>query len=261
MIEFENVALSFGSNEVLTDVSFSVPTGKMTAVLGPSGSGKSTVLRLIMGLIKPSAGRVIVDGEDISSMSERRLQRCRRKMGMVFQHNALFDGLSVAHNVGFYPHYVEKQPWRKVLPEVMGMLAELGIADSADKLPGQLSGGMRRRVALARCLIYHPKILLYDEPTTGLDPYMTEVVSDLIQEMNERYAVTGIMVSHDLPTVYDIAEHIVLIIGGKAVIVGGPGELLRSQHEEVISFASSWRRNIIEYSAEISRVDEGPAGS
>src|SRR5690606_12277721 len=109
-----------------------------TAVLGPSGSGKSTVLRMIMGLLKPDTGHVIVDGEDVATMSDRRLQRIRRKMGMVFQHNALFDGLSVAHNVGFYPHYVEKQPWRKVLPEVMTLLAELGIADSSDKLPGQL---------------------------------------------------------------------------------------------------------------------------
>ena len=261
MIQFEHVSLSFGSHKVLTDVSFTVPAGKMTAVLGPSGSGKSTVLRLIMGLLKPSSGTVIVDGEDISIMSERRLQRTRRKMGMVFQHNALFDGMSVAHNVGFYPHYVEKQPWRKVLPVVMSLLAELGVADSANSLPGELSGGMRRRVALARSLIYHPKILLYDEPTTGLDPYMTEVVADLIQEMNERYSVTGIMVSHDLPTVYDIADHVILIQNGVAVVVGPPGELLRSHKAEVISFASSWRKQIVEYSAEISREETGPEGS
>ncbi|MCB1219249.1 MAG: ATP-binding cassette domain-containing protein [Planctomycetales bacterium] len=258
MINFENINLSFDGVQVLRNVSFNVPPQQMTAVLGPSGSGKSTILRLIMGLIKPDSGRVIVDGEDVTQMSERRLQRARRKMGMVFQHNALFDGLSVAENVGFYPTYVEKKPWKQVLAEVMELLADLGLADSADKLPSELSGGMRRRVALARSLIYHPTILLYDEPTTGLDPYMTEVVVELIAEMNEKYSVTGIMVSHDLPTVYDIADHVVLIADGSATVVGHPSELLRSQSSEVIGFASSWRRHIIEYSAEIERKDEGP---
>ncbi|MEZ5336827.1 MAG: ATP-binding cassette domain-containing protein [bacterium] len=253
MISFEGVQLSFGSHQVLRDVSFSVPSGQMTAVLGPSGSGKSTILRLIMGLIRPQQGRVIVDGEDVTKMSERRLQRSRRKMGMVFQHNALFDGLNVAENVGFYPTYVEKRPWKQVLPEVEELLEDLGLADSAQKLPGELSGGMRRRVALARSLIYRPKILLYDEPTTGLDPYMTEVVAELISEMNEKYAVTGVMVSHDLPTVYDIADHVVLITEGQATVVGHPSELLRSEKPEVIGFASSWRRHIIEYSGEMSK--------
>ena len=258
MIEFENIHLSFGNNHILQNVNFSVPANQMTAVLGPSGSGKSTVLRLIMGLIKPTKGRVLVDGEDVSAMSEQRLQRARRKMGMVFQHNALFDGMSVAQNVGFYPMFVEKKPWRTVLPEVMELLEDLGLEDSADKIPAELSGGMRRRVALARSLIYHPKILLYDEPTTGLDPYMTEVVTDLIAEMNEKFSVTGIMVSHDLPTVYDIADHVVLIADGSATVVGHPRELLLSERSEVIGFASSWRKHIIEYSADMKERKEGP---
>jgi phospholipid/cholesterol/gamma-HCH transport system ATP-binding protein len=138
----------------------------------------------------------------------------------------------------------------------MSLLAELGLAESADRLPGELSGGMRRRVALARSLIYHPKILLYDEPTTGLDPYMTEIVSDLIRDTNQRFGMTSIIVSHDLPTVYDIAEHVVLISGGRATVVGAPKELLRSRDAEVLAFASSWRRQIIEYSAEIGGGEE-----
>jgi phospholipid/cholesterol/gamma-HCH transport system ATP-binding protein len=251
MIEFKDVHLSFGDTEVLQGVSFHCPPHQVTAIMGPSGSGKSTALRLVMGFLRPDQGTLLVDGEDVSSLKEKAWVRVRRKMGMVFQHSALFDSLTVCQNVAFYPHFVDKQPWRKVRPQVLELLRELGLEHDADKLPEELSGGMQRRVALARSLIYRPKILLYDEPTTGLDPHMTEVVSDLIDEMNERYEVTSVVVSHDLPSIHDIADHVVLISDGQSYTVGAPSELLTSEQPAVQRFAGSWRQQIRSYSTEM----------
>jgi phospholipid/cholesterol/gamma-HCH transport system ATP-binding protein len=256
MIEFKGVHLKFGEEEVLKGVSFRCPPQQVTAIMGPSGSGKSTALRLIMGFLRPGQGRLYVDGEDVTHIREKAWVRVRRKMGMVFQHSALFDSLTVCQNVAFYPHFVDKQPWRKVRPAVMDLLGELGLAGDADKLPEELSGGMQRRVALARSLIYRPKILLYDEPTTGLDPHMTEVVSDLIDEMNERYKVTSVVVSHDLPSIHNIADHVVLISGGESYDVGRPSELLTSGQPAVARFAGNWRAQIREYSAEMGVCEE-----
>jgi phospholipid/cholesterol/gamma-HCH transport system ATP-binding protein len=251
MIKFEGIHLNFGDNEVLKGVDLHCPPQKVTAIMGPSGSGKSTTLRIVMGFLKPSAGRVVVDGEDVSAISERGWVRVRRKMGMVFQHSALFDSLTVCQNVAFYPHFVDKEPWRKLRPRVLDLLSDLGLEGTADKMPEELSGGMQRRVALARSLIYRPKILLYDEPTTGLDPHMTEVVSELIDEMNERFKVTSVVVSHDLPSVHDIADHVVLISGGEAYTIGEPSGLLVSEEPAVAKFASSWRQQIRTYSTEM----------
>jgi phospholipid/cholesterol/gamma-HCH transport system ATP-binding protein len=261
MIVFKDVWVSFAEQQVLRGVSFTAPAGQITALIGPSGSGKSTALRLVMGFVAADKGQILVDGEDVTSLGERQWRDVRRKMGMVFQSSALFDSMTVSQNVGFYPHYVEREPWRKVEPRVMDLLAELDMAEAADKLPGELSGGMQRRVALARSLIYRPKILLYDEPTTGLDPHMSAVVTELIAEMNEKYSVTSVVVSHDLPSIHDIASHVVLIHDGLSVTVGTPDQLLHSTDEQVKKFAGIWRDQIRMYATELSDTGDLPEPS
>jgi phospholipid/cholesterol/gamma-HCH transport system ATP-binding protein len=258
VIQFEGVTAGYEGKDVLQGASLDCGAGKVTAIVGPSGSGKSTVLRIIMGFLRARSGKVIIENEDVTELPEREWVRVRRKMGMVFQHNALFDSLTIAQNVGFYLHYVERQSWPKIRPQVLKLLAELGLEDSADKLPGQLSGGMQRRVALARSLIYRPTILLYDEPTTGLDPHATEVVTSLISEMNERYQVTSVIVSHDLPSVHDIADHIVLIDKGYAITVGEPRQLLLSDDERIETFSGGWRRSVLAYAEEIAAGRHAP---
>jgi phospholipid/cholesterol/gamma-HCH transport system ATP-binding protein len=251
MIKFEDVWLSFGGQPVLRGVSMECAEGQITSIVGPSGSGKSTVLRLAMGFRTADRGKVTIDGEDVTVIKEKRWARVRRKMGMVFQHSALFDSLSVAENVGFYPYYVDREPWKKVRPKALELLGELGLADAANKMPEQLSGGMQRRVALARALIYHPKILLYDEPTTGLDPQNSELVSHMIREANEKFGVTSVVVSHDLQCIHDISDHVVLITGGESVEVGPPRQLFIHQDPRVAGFTAVWREQVKEYAKEM----------
>ena len=251
MIEFKDVWLSFGNQEVLRGVSFHAPVEQITALAGASGSGKSTVLKLVMGFMCPDRGAIIIDGEDVSNCDERHWKEVRRKMGMVFQNSALFDSMSVLQNVGFYPHYVEGQPWGKVKRAVLDVLGEVGLVEHAHKMPDELSGGMKRRVALARSLIYRPKILLYDEPTTGLDPAIIEVVNELILEMNEKYGVTSIVVSHDLECIHAVADKVVLLSNGESRDLGPPGEMLRSRDPLVEAFTAGWRAHIREFAGKL----------
>ncbi len=252
MIVFEDVRVRFGRQQVLRDVNLHAAEGRITAIVGQSGSGKSTALRLMMGLIVAEAGRIIIDGQDVTDLGEREWFAVRRKMGMVFQNSALFDSLTVCQNVGFFPHFVDGVSWRRVRAQAMEMLAEVGLEDHALKLPGELSGGMRRRVALARSLIYRPKILLYDEPTTGLDPQMIAVVNELILEMSERYGVTSVVVTHDLECVHEVADHVVLLENGVAVTVGSAHQLLVSDDPAVLAFTGNWRRTIQGYAQELA---------
>lgn len=260
MITFEDVWASYGESQVLRGVTFTAETLKTTALVGPSGSGKSTCLRLIMGFMKADRGRIRIDGQDVEQLNTAEWMAVRRKMGMVFQNSALFDSMTVCQNVGFFPHYVEGRPWRRVRWQALELLRELDLENAADKMPSELSGGMQRRVALARSLIYRPTILLYDEPTTGLDPQMTDVVNDLIREMSERYGVTSIVVSHDLPSINVIADHVVLIEDGASRIVGPPSQLLHSDEEQVRRFASSWREQILAHAKGMAGQTEAGAG-
>lgn len=256
MIRFEDIQLSFGKQQVLRDIDFHVKQQQVTALVGPSGSGKSTILKLMMGFMCPDSGSIQIDGEEVSDCTEHKWIRIRRKMGMVFQNSALFDSMSVIQNVGFYPHYVERLPWAKVRPLAMDILGEVGLLGHAHKLPAQLSGGMRRRVALARSLIYRPKILLYDEPTTGLDPIMIEVVNELIEEMNARYGVTSVVVSHDMDCIQAVADSVVLISHGESCDVGTPADLLNSTEPRVMEFTANWRRHILDYAGEIKQASK-----
>ncbi len=247
MLRLEDIRAGYGDTEILHGVSLVAEERVTTAIVGASGSGKSTLLKVIMGFLRPWAGKLFIAGEDVTHMRDREFERHRTKMGLVFQDSALFDSLTVAENVGFFPYYHEKKPWRVVVKMVKEMLELLDLPGVENKYPSELSGGMRRRVALGRTLIYRPKILLYDEPTTGLDPTMIGHVDDIIREMNEKFQVTSILVSHDLESVLDVAERVFLVHEGVALDVGEPSNLLTSEDPEVRRFTKSWREHVEMY--------------
>lgn len=242
MIVFENVAAGYGGEPVLKGASFSASAGRITALVGPSGGGKSTVLRLLMGFVAAESGRILIDGKDVAHYSERDWRAQRRRMGMLFQHSALFDSLTVLQNAGFYPYYIERKPWRQVRKEALELLAGLGLAAAADKLPAELSGGMQRRAALARSLIYSPRLMLYDEPTTGLDPANTALVTNLIRETHAAQGMTSLVVTHDLQCIRSVADEIVLLAGGLAYPCGTPAEFFASTQPAVREFTALWRK-------------------
>ncbi len=178
MIEFKNVTKSFNDDVVLRNISFSMRRGETKIILGASGSGKSTILKLILGLIRPDSGEILVDGQDITKMSERELVQVRRKIGMVFQEGALFDSLSLRENVGYRLYEESGMPEEEIEIIVRRVLGFVGLEDAIDKMPSELSGGMKRRAGLARALVGSPKIILYDEPTAGLDPITARSIVD-----------------------------------------------------------------------------------
>lgn len=239
MIELEGVVVRFAKKTVLDKVSFKLPAKKVSYIIGRSGSGKSTILRVIMGFIKPDGGRVIVDGEDVTNLSERKYARVRKKMAMVFQGTALFDSMTVFENVAFYLIYIQRLRPADTKERVSHLLRKVGLEGSEKLYPSELSGGMKRRVALARSLIYKPKILLYDEPTTGLDPITGDVVDGIITETNRMFDVTSVVVSHDLASVLSIADHVVFIKEGKAVEIGEPENIFRCDDPVVAEFTRS----------------------
>jgi len=196
-IEFHDVSLAYGDRAVLNRISFVVRYAESLIVLGQSGTGKSTILRLTLGLLKPDAGRIIVDGEDITDLSEEQLMAMRQKIGMVFQEGALFDSLPVFDNVA-YRLREQRMPEFEVEQTVMRMLRFVDLEDAADKMPNELSGGMRRRVGIARALAGNPKIILYDEPTAGLDPITARTINELALKLRDLEEVSSIFVTHRL---------------------------------------------------------------
>jgi phospholipid/cholesterol/gamma-HCH transport system ATP-binding protein len=198
MIEFRNVYKSFEDETVLRDVSFRIKQGETKIILGQSGSGKSTILKLILGLIKPDHGRVYVNGRDITRMAERQLVGIRRDIGMVFQEGALFDSLSVRENVGYRLSEEGLMDDAEIETAIVQQLGFVGLEEAIDKMPAELSGGMKRRVGIARALVGTPKIVLYDEPTAGLDPITKRVIVELIIKLRDLEGVTSVFVTHDL---------------------------------------------------------------
>ena len=198
MIEFRGVHKSFGDEIVLNDVNFRIDRGETKIILGASGSGKSTILKLILGLIRPEAGKILVDGQDVTALRERDLVAVRRGIGMVFQEGALFDSLSVRENVGYRLYEDGHADENLIEKAVRRELSFVGLEDAIDKMPSQLSGGMKRRVGIARALLGSPPVVLYDEPTAGLDPVTKRTILDLMIRLRDLEGVTSIFVTHDL---------------------------------------------------------------
>lgn len=206
MIEFQNIYKSFEDEDVLRDVSFTINQGETAIIMGESGSGKSTILKLLLGLIKPDSGRIIIDGQDTTDMTERDLVAVRRNIGMVFQEGALFDSLVVRDNVGYRLYEEGKMPDSQIENEVHKHLGFVGLKDAIDKMPAELSGGMKRRVGIARALVGGPKMILYDEPTAGLDPINKRTIVELIIKLRDIEGVTSVFVTHDLHAASIIAN-------------------------------------------------------
>jgi phospholipid/cholesterol/gamma-HCH transport system ATP-binding protein len=226
-IELEQVSKSFGETVVLGDVSATFLRGEIAVVIGGSGSGKTTLLKIVGGLEKPSGGRIIVDGIDIVPLTEAGLNAVRKRIGMVFQYSALLDWMSVFGNVAFPLREHTSLSPAELRERVTDKLAALGLADAADKLPAELSGGMRKRVALARALILEPEIVMYDEPTSGLDPLMARLVDRLIVETRDRFGVTSVVISHDMAAALRTADRIHVLDAGSIVASGTPRELVQ----------------------------------
>lgn len=215
----EHVKLAFDDHEVLRDVSFSIPTGSMRIMLGASGTGKSLILKMILGLVRPDSGRIFVNGERIDTMTERELLRLRGDIGMLFQETALFDSLTVADNVGYRLFEETEMPDDEVGDRVQEILTFVGLGDMGERMPSQLSGGQRRRVALARAMAAKPQLLLLDDPTTGLDPVIASSINDEIVKVRDLEQVTSIVVTHQIRDAFYVARHHATRDNGEVQIV------------------------------------------
>lgn len=237
-IELRNVRFGFGQRPVLDGIDLSIAEGETVCILGGSGAGKSTVLRLILGLVQPDEGSILVNGRDISTASFEEILEMRRDMGMVFQGAALFDSLTVFDNVGFYLFEHSTLPEEEIREQVEKELevVDLNPPDVMDLLPSELSGGMKKRVGVARALIHEPRLLLYDEPTSGLDPITTRTIDDLIRKLQRELGVTSVVVTHDLASAFRIADRLALLFEGKIVFEGSADEMRSSDHPYVQEF-------------------------
>ncbi|MGQ0810972.1 MAG: ABC transporter ATP-binding protein [Nitrospiraceae bacterium] len=235
MIALRAVDLTLGARRILENISFEVEAGETKVILGGSGSGKTTILRLILGLYKVDEGMIYVDGEDITHLPERELPRIRQNMAMVFQSAALFDSLTVRENVGYRLWEQEQFPDDAIERTVRQSLQFVDLEEAIDKMPGDLSGGMRKRVGIARALASGAKILLYDEPTAGLDPVNSFAIGHLILQLKAK-GVTQVIVTHDLDLAFRVAEGIVMIQHGRIVFQGPPQELAGRQDQTIRGF-------------------------
>ena len=246
MIEFRNVDFWIGEQQILNDVSFAVPRAQTKVILGPSGSGKSTILRLLMGLWKPDAGAILVDGEDITRVTPLRLRQIRQRMGIVFQQGALFDSMTVGENIGYTlleDGHIEEE---EIEGAVHSYLSLVGLDTGlVDRMPDELSGGMQRRVAIARALASRdPDILLYDEPTTGLDPQSAERITDLIVRLRDTMGKTSVVVTHDIPDAFKVANRITVLDNGRVVFEGTPAELAAADTPFIGEFLAPFRKAV-----------------
>lgn len=256
IVVLRDVKKTFAEQEVLRGIDLVARRGETTVIIGGSGAGKTTLLRLIVALERASSGAILVEGEDITSLSERGLNRVRKKFGMVYQYAALLDSISVFDNVAFPLVEHTKMSKKEIAERVMGKLEILGLDPKivAPKFPSELSGGMRKRVGLARALMLEPPILVYDEPTSGLDPLTSRMVDDLIEEMRQRFGVTSIVISHDIASCFRIAHQAVLLIQGRVEACGAPDALLDGQSEVAREFVRNSGVDV----HNIGRVTEAP---
>ncbi len=241
MIEIKNLHKSFGDLNVLDGVSIDVENGQSLVVMGKSGQGKSVLLKLITRLIYPDSGNIYIDGNDLGKLNSKELAECRLKFGMLFQSAALFDSLNICDNVGIGLKAYNRYSDAEIDSITADSLERVGLVDVGQKFPAQLSGGMRKRVGLARVVAMKPKYILYDEPTTGLDPVTSAQIAILIKEMQVDLKVTSIIVTHDIPTGFFLADKIVLLDKGNFSFVGSVEEMRKSEMKSVQDFISGYK--------------------
>ena len=236
MIEVRELTKNFGAQKVLDSVSFRIENGESVVIIGRSGGGKSVLLKPIIGLLKPDSGEVLIDGENIELMNERQLLRVRRKFGMLFQGAALFDSMTVAENVAFGLRRHENLTEAEIAKRVARTLEVVDLPGTEDKNPAELSGGMRKRVGLARAIIYEPQFVLYDEPTTGLDPIVSDSIDKLMMRVHEHMKATTVVVTHDMRTARRVGNRVLMLHEQKIHVTGTPEEIFASQDPVVRQF-------------------------
>lgn len=236
-IQVKGLSKSFGAQRVLSGIDLDIPDGKVTVIIGRSGEGKSVLLKHFMGLLAPDSGEVIIGGKNIFSLDEVELNEVRKKFGMLFQNAALFDSMSVYENLAF--PLIEHSDFSEaaIRDRIMELIGLVGLKENVlNKFPAELSGGMRKRVGLARAIALKPEILLYDEPTTGLDPVMTDVVDHLILGMQQKLGVTSVVISHDIHAVYKISDKIAMLHEGKILLEGDKKTFLETNNTVIRNF-------------------------
>lgn len=238
VIEFRDVSFAFGDRPILDGVSFAMEEGRTRVIMGASGAGKSTILKLILGLLTPDAGEILVLGKDVTKMKPREMRETRHSIGMVFQGGALFDSLTTGENIGYCPRESHNLPWAEVNTRVQEALKRVGLEDVSAMMPSELSGGMKKRVAIARSIICRPKIMLYDEPTTGLDPIVSDTINDLIVSLREEYRVTSIVVTHIMRDAYHVGDVFTMLRDGKIIFDGTAAELKATTDPYIKEFIS-----------------------
>ena len=241
MIELKHVNVSFRGKKVLEDINLRISEREVMAIIGPSGSGKSTLLRLLIGLVKPTSGEIWIDGQEISGMTEDQLNILRKNMGMVFQYSALFDSMSVGENVAFGLRQHRHMTEEEIMRVVRRRLKMVGLAGQEDTMPNDLSGGMKKRVSLARAIAVNPKIVLYDEPTAGLDPIMSSIIDRLIVSTRRLLGATSVVVTHHMTSAFNIADRMAMIYEGKIIETGTVCDIKQSANPVVQQFIHGWK--------------------
>ncbi len=236
VIRINNLHKAFGTQKVLEGINLDIKHGEITVIIGKSGGGKSVLMKHLIGLLKPDEGEIWIDGSDITRLKERDLNEVRKKFGMLFQEAALFDSMNVLDNVAFPVREHTKLPEREIVGMAQEILKNVGLVGFDDKMPSELSGGMRKRVGLARALILDPGIILFDEPTSALDPITSLTILDLIKETQERLHKTFVVISHDILGMFRIAHNVAMLNNGRIVEFGTPKEIRQSKKEEVKEF-------------------------
>jgi len=235
-IQIQGVSKSFGEHRVLNELNLNIDSGATCVIIGRSGCGKSVLLKHIVGILKPDKGKVLVDNKEVARLTEEELNTIRMKIGMVFQGGALFDSMTVGENVGFGLIEHLKIPHRELLERIEESLCLVELCGIGNLMPSELSGGMKKRVSLARALCIKPEVILYDEPTTGVDPITAASINELIKSLHDKLKVTSIVVTHDMVSAYKVADRIAMMYLGKIIAEGTPTEIQASTHPVVHQF-------------------------
>lgn len=236
LIQFENVSKSFGDNTVLSEINLSIYRGEITSVIGKSGEGKSVLLKHIIGLVKPDSGRILFNGVPLKSKTKKEQRALNKKLSYMFQDTALFDSMTVFENIALPLKEGTSMKKSEIYSAVMMRLEQLDVKGIENRYPGQLSGGMKKRVALARALVTEPEIVLFDEPTTGLDPIRKNAVHSMISDYQKRLGFTGVVVSHEIPDVFSISQRVAMLNNGSIIFEGNAESILASDDPEILDF-------------------------